>query len=332
MLKAGFRNLLPTGSKLRDKKYRDQLSIFLVCLLIASFVWLVIKLSKEYTITILWPVEYANVPRGQVLALKGDSTLRFQVRAKGVDLLPSFLSGPSKKVTVDLSGLRYLKSHGRLRNAYLVAVDLKLSLAGQLGLNEALINIEPDTIFFQLAPLHSKKVPVRVELDYQTQPSFGLYGSVVISPDTIRVDGPAAYVDTLRFVKLKKVVAGTLSQSYTTHTSIASRYKAMPLTFSHQKAEVTIPVEKFTEATVVVPIATNDSCRIRFYPEKVNVLCQVAMRDYKRLDASLFNLEVDCKEALNSTSQTLTPTLKTAPPFVKVLRTTPPQVEFIILK
>lgn len=332
MSKAGLGKLLPFGSKLRDKKYRSQLSVFLICLLIASFVWLIIKLSKEYTYTVFWPVEYSNLPRGQVLALKGDTALRFQIKARGFDLLPTYLAGPSKTVNVDLEGLRYMKDKGRLRNAYLLADELKVTVANQLRLNERLVSIEPDTIFFQLSPLHSKRLPVVVELDYQTEQSYALYGNITIEPDTIRVEGPGAYVDTLKFIKLKKVVAGTLTKNHHTKTGIAARYKSMPLQFSRTNVDITIPIEKFTEATVLVPLVTTDSCHLKFFPEKVSILCQVALRDYKKLDANMFVAEVSCADALSSNRSIIEPYVKSFPPFVKVLRTDPQQVEFIILK
>jgi len=333
-VKAGFVRVLSLpGSRLRDKKYRNQLSVFLICLSVSTLVWLVIKLSKEYSLIINWPVSYQNVPAGKVLALKSDTSLLFQIRGKGFDLLRTYFNGPSQRVNVDLSKLRFLRDKGILRNAYLLTYDIKTILASQLQLDEGLISIKPDTLFFHLAPMRSKRLPVIAPIRYTTAPSFGLYGNIVIKPDTIRVEGPAALIDTMKFIKTKKIKLDALEATSNTKTYLSERYKNLPLNFSHQTFQVKIPIEKYTEATVTVPIASsNDSCRMRFFPEKINIICQVAMRDYKRLEPSVFKLSVDCDAALKSNSRFISPHLVTSPDYLKVIRMEPALVEFIILQ
>ncbi|HBZ66447.1 MAG TPA: hypothetical protein DEO70_06380 [Bacteroidales bacterium] len=334
MVKVGFVRIfsLP-GSRLRDKKYRNQLSVFFVCLSVASLVWLVIKLSKEYSLTINWPVSYQNVPAGKVLALKSDTTLLFQIKGKGFDLLHTYFNGPSQRVTVDLSKLRFLRDKGKIRNAYLPTYDIKAILASQLKLDEGLISIKPDTLFFQLTAMRSKRIPVLVPVDYTTVPSFGLYGRIEIKPDTIRVEGPAAIIDTIRFATARSIKLDALDATTIIKTSLSAGYNKLPLTFNQRTFDVTIPIEKYTEATVTVPLVpANDSCRMRFFPEKISLICQVAMRDYKRLEPSLFRLSVDCKAALNSNSRFISPLLIISPDYIKVIRMEPAQVEYIILQ
>lgn len=334
MVKAGFDRIfsLP-GSRLRDKKYRNRLSVFFICLSVSTLVWLVIKLSKEYSLIINWPVSYQNVPAGKVLALKSDTSLLFQIKGKGFDLLRTYFNGPSRRVTVDLSKLRFLRDKGILRNAYLLTYDIKSILANQLQLDEGLISIKPDTLFFHLAPMRSKRVPVIAPVQFTTTPSFGLYGKIEIVPDTIRVEGPAAIIDTIKFVKTRSIKLDALEATSTVKTSLSERYKKLPLNFSRQTFHVKIPIEKYTEATISVPIVpTNDSCRMRFFPENINIICQVAMRDYKRLEPSVFKLGVDCKAALNNNSRFISPQLIAYPDYLKVIRMEPAQVEFIILQ
>lgn len=333
MVKTGFSRIFPPGSRLRDRKYRNRLSVFLACLSIASFVWVVIKLSKDFTITINWPVHYVNVPMGRVLALKSDTTLVFQIRARGFDLLPTYFRGPSERVMVDLAKVRYLRNKGRLQNAYLLSDDIKSAVAGQLNLNEEIVSIQPDTLFFQLTPMLSRKVPVVVPVEFSAAPAYGLYGTTTVTPDSVRVEGPAALIDTLRSVVTKRLKLGILSSTSTSKVSLQSRYQKLPLSFSCQSFKVTVPIEKFTEATVTVPVtALGDTCRMRFFPDRVNLIVLVAMRDYKRIEPSAFHLEVGCSEALSNHGRFITPKLTISPDFTKLIRQEPPQVEYIILK
>ncbi len=70
--------------KLRNDK---QVIVFLVCLFIATTLWFLNALSKDYTTIVSYPVKYINPPKNQFLANKPPSKFDLKVEAHGFTLL-----------------------------------------------------------------------------------------------------------------------------------------------------------------------------------------------------------------------------------------------------
>jgi hypothetical protein len=98
---------------------------------------------------------------------------------------------------------------------------------------------------------------------------------------------------------------------------------------------VTIHVEKFTEADIDVPVSLfsdGKSVSYRTFPDKVTLTCRIAMRDFKRLDPSLFTASVDYDKALETRNNRVQVEIKRKPAFARVVKIEPEKVEFLILK
>ena len=67
----------------KDEDLKNKLYVFLVCLAISIFIWLLIVLSKNNIETIDYPITYSKPPDNLVLTNVPDSLLSFRLSSSG---------------------------------------------------------------------------------------------------------------------------------------------------------------------------------------------------------------------------------------------------------
>jgi len=107
------------------------------------------------------------------------------------------------------------------------------------------------------------------------------------------------------------------------------------LRIATHKVKIFIPVEKFTETAIDVPVKVKSILKnnlIKVYPDKVKVSVQVAVKDYKKINSDLFNLEADLGSVFSNNENKLQVKVVSKPDFVRNLKISPERVEFIVFK
>jgi hypothetical protein len=110
--------------------------------------------------------------------------------------------------------------------------------------------------------------------------------------------------------------------------------KEKNISVSPKKIVSYLKVEKFTESNIEIPInhnAAKINKSIKLFPDKVNVSYMVALKDYKRVNESMFRAVVDfTKLDLKSAENKVKVEISKFPSFVKINKIDPEKVEFII--
>jgi hypothetical protein len=102
-----------------------------------------------------------------------------------------------------------------------------------------------------------------------------------------------------------------------------------------EQVRLIIPVEKFTESEINVPITQRNNTsnlRLKLFPETVKITYLVALNDYKKVDADMFSCFVYVSEAKENSGKKLQVTAGTYPKFIKIIRIQPSEVDYLILK
>jgi hypothetical protein len=95
-LRISFIDLIRSIFGKKDEKFRQRLSIFMVCLVISIIIWFTIKLSDEYDTVIQIPVTFNHFPKNKVLTHASDTVLQVEIFEKGSDILRmTYLQGIS---------------------------------------------------------------------------------------------------------------------------------------------------------------------------------------------------------------------------------------------
>ena len=147
-MKPEFIELIGNARNRQNRKFRNQLSIFLVCLLISFFLWISIKLSRDYYYTVDYQLRVKAVPASYELVTVSDSTLSVQMHLQGYDALTDFLFNPRRPVHwLDISQLQVHWHNGRYE-AYLLTHPIGRDIAARLNVQSPVITTAPDTLFF----------------------------------------------------------------------------------------------------------------------------------------------------------------------------------------
>lgn len=317
-----------------DGKLRYRFSVFLVCIALSTLMWSLIKLTREYEAPVKFRIVPENVPDGKILTGNPDSVITLTLYAKGLDLYSRMMPGRDNSIMVDLSKIRLIRD-GDAFSGILRTSKLLKSISAQLPAGAKLIGVDTDTLHFSFKKSYRKRIPVHASLSLDFTRQYQLYDSLEIRPDSIWITGLKEIIDTIDFVKTEKKAIRKLATNYTVILGLDVPVTNPPVVLSSDSITVTLNVEKFTEADIEVPVGLftgGKEVSYRTFPDKVRLTCRIAMRDYKRLDPSLFSVAVDYETAVKSGNNRVNVEVRRKPLYARIVRIEPEKVEFLILK
>lgn len=320
--------------KLRRFGFGQKTYVFFICLVLSSMIWALIKLSKDFDEVIYCRVNFTNIPEGKIIVNDPDTLLTLHLKLKGFKLMSNWLFKKQNVLKLNIGSLLQKKNNTK-DEYYIVSSDINPIIGKQIALANSITAISPDTLFFRLENIFSKKVPVKVNLKYFFARQYDTPDSVKYTPDSVTVSGPKAAVDSVKFIETVRKTLTGLKSSQTLSLDFNKKYGSLKLKIIPESEKVYIPVEKFTESSVevTVNIINNTSNYIvRTFPEKVKVTFMVSLSDYKNALPSEFTAVADISKALASKSKKLNVELSAFPGFVKINKIEPEKIEFIILK
>ncbi len=317
-----------------DKAARDQLYVFLACLAIAAFIWLLMSLSRDYYTTVDYKLRISGLPSDKILVNKPEDHLLLRVRGQGFDLASLDLFSLSREVEIDAKAMKISKQ-GNLFMGYLITAPYVANIAKQLNLTDDLTDVSPDTLYFKFEEKAFKKVPVVPDIEFKLARQHWLQDEVFAQPDSIILSGLSSILDTIYSVRTSFMDFGVLMDSISKLMPIVKEHSHYPLVYSDDSVLLRIPVEQFTEYSIEIPVKANladTSLRVRFFPETVTLSCQVAFSDFKKLDAHLFGVDAVLRSPENVHSEYARIELLRSPSFVKNISIRPDMVEYLVIQ
>lgn len=301
-------------------------------MLIASTMWLVNALGKRYETTVSIPVEYINLPKDKVLVKAPPSSLHVKMEAIGFTLLRHKISLTIDPLTFNVKAFtNNLMSSSKAEN-YSIATDKYLpQFSRQIKSEIQLIDISPDTLYFQFERIVSSKKAIKSNFEMSFENQFFLYDSITFEPDSIVVKGPRSIVESTDYILTKSHKFEDLNSSVKRNISLNL---VDNLQFDVRRVVVNIPVSQYTEYSNKISISkfnVPDSLKLITLPGKVNVNCLVALNEYKNISASSFIIGVDYRDIKEDTNE-IPIKIYRSPAHIKRLNHFPNTVKFIIEK
>ena len=304
--------------------------VFLACLALASFLWILNALEKHYTDHITLPVSYVNLPRNKDLTGKLPEKLDLTVDAFGYTLLQYKLSLTFSPLLLDVNELTNNYLENLFLSKYSISTNAhKGEFAKQISNEIEIINIRPDSITFKVSRVIGKLVKVHPVVNATFAREYILQKPPTAKPESILVRGPEEILDTLSRIDTKPFELRNLSQ-----TAMREALVILPpeLKSEISKVSVQIAVEQYTEAKFEIPIIIihqPDTLLIKTFPSKVKVLCKVGISQYNKLNNSSFNAIIDYSHHSGILSK-LPVSLENLPGNILSLDYFPKEVDYII--
>lgn len=315
-----------------DLKKNNRPFIFFVCLLIATALWFIKAMEKNYETTVSLPVRYTNIPKNKILVNPPPSKLDVKIKAQGFTLLRHKIGLSITPVNLNIKPFSDREGKNKmLPNFHILSDQFIPQIEEQINENISVVNISPDTLYFRYDVVSEKKVRVVSRIIANCQNQYFVSDTVKITPSVITVRGPVTIIDTLTSIPTTVIKFNDLSASI---QSTVSLEKNSQLDYSESKVTIEIPVSQFTEYDEKINVATlntPDHLTLITFPSKVNVNCLIAYDKFKTMNANELIVGVDYND-ITSSSNTLPVKIIKQPDFIKSLKIQPSQVEFIIKK
>lgn len=328
----GIVRLVQEVGKPENEKSRNSFYVFLICLGISIFLWFLVMLSKESFTTIDYQIIFKNVPEDLILVNKPDSILSFNVASGGFELFTQKHLTRKRPIEIDLSNLN-IEKQGKYFKSTFPTSGISNDIIYTLGLSEELVSISPQNIHFKFEALSGKKIKVIPNLDLKFVRQFQLSDTIKVTPDSVMIVGPKKEIEDIKYIETAFQEIQNINESITITTEVYIAGRSQEIICIPNEVELFIPVEKYTEASIEVPVSfiNAEGLRVKTYPEKVKITYLVALENFKRVDQEMFVASIDLNDETNSSNK-LKVNVSHKPSFVKVINTEPGEVEFLVIK
>jgi hypothetical protein len=321
-------------SKERSDNYRYKTTVFVICLIISSLIWTLIKLAEVNNASIRIPITYTDTPDGKILTSRIDTTLTIGIRDQGFVLVWVKYFANKKPLKISLADYR-LRRDGNRFETTINTSRWAQDFLDQYNLGGSVESISPDTLHFVFENRVEKKVPVKSNIKFGFQNQYFSLDTLALHPDSVVVSGLKKVIASITEIETEPTDFNNLSTSINEKIKLLRPADATALLIDPPQVQATLKVEKFTEAEIEIPIEKINSVnpsKVKIFPETVTIRYLVSLDNYSKVTRDLFESTVDLSKIGNRESQKLSINLPVSPQFVRVVRLEPEEVDFLIFK
>lgn len=271
--------------------FSDQRTItFLISLLIATILWLLIKLSGDFQTEQKVQLNFQNFPIDKIFINKPDSVLQIRTNNNGFDILGQRLFYRNKSININFNKAKHLKTKSGIQSYYIVSNNFREEIEAEFKTAEQILSIKPDSLVFEFEKLASKKLKIELQLDLNFNPRFKQHEKLQFEPESIEVFGPKSILDSLLSIKTQKLSLQGINSNI--DTSLKLLLPSKQLTIKYEKVRIRMGVEEYTEGKIKLPIQIAATAKVNYkvFPAEAQITYQVALKDYASIDPNAFEI------------------------------------------
>lgn len=313
-------------TKKRLKISKQKIVVFSAFVFVATIFWFLDALKREYITNVLYPIEFYNLPEDVFNSSKYPKELSVTIKARGFDIIGK--TNISKPFKLDV--LKY-SVKDKTNKKYILSLK---KVSGDLFSkqnNIEVLNISPDNIIFEAVKIVKKRVPVKTDIDLYLGNLYIQSSNIVITPDSINISGKKEDVKNVKSVQTKHYSYNNLSDTLKTTVELK---KIDNLNFSEEKVMITVPIQKYTENEINIPVSIincPDTVKMITFPKEVKVAYKVALSKYKVVNSTDFVVTADYLNTSKNKDKILVKLTK-KPKFIQSVKILPEYLEYIIKK
>ncbi len=303
-----------------------RVSAFIACLLIACVVWVSTILSNKHDYKVKEVLNFKNIPQKRAFHSLQSDTVTTTLQCTGWEIIFQQTDFANRSITVDLRSLE---------NKDFVVLSFQLKQINERkDFDQQITAISPDTLYFDFTGRKSKKVPVKLLSDIKYQQQFGQSNNATLNPGFITVSGPEKVIDSISSWRTDTLKLDSVGETIHANLALAAA-NGTNLSIYPKSVNVHIPVDEFTEKTVLIPVKlvnNHNLYNVKIFPQKVSVTFTISMRRYPEMDEDFFEAAADLDLWRNNGYNTLPVKLTRLPAFCKIVKIEPANIDFIIRK
>ncbi len=302
--------------------------VFFVFLGCSAAIWFINALSQTYVSTAAFDVEYVNFPDGYLFKGASKKEMNVKLRAGGFQFLG--FNFKNKKVRIDVS-----KAEKNDSKFYVPENRYRTQIEKQLTGSMDLLEIDNDTLFLDMLPVITKKLPVRPRVKLNLAQNYLLDGKIQMVPDTISVTGPEEEIDSITQVRTEIITLPNLTSDFSEELGVFKSPKLENTSYSINTVVLSGKISRFSEKVFEVPVTVinlPDDLDVKTFPDRVSVVCTAKMKRLKELKKSDFQVVADYSSKKKETSKELSLEVRKKPEGLHSVKLKETEVEYIVKK
>ncbi len=307
------------NEKIKKLLNNRRIMVFSICLVIATILWFLNALSKNYKTDLSCPIQYTNIPDSQGLIGVLPNKINLLVNADGYALLRYKVF--SKKSAIEFNVLEIIKKNDSLTQSVVLNSPYIIDvISEQISTEINIIDVKPDKISIKLGKADSKSV---VKNTIDTIKDQGQNSSQ--KQNNIRQ--PDREMKDIKSIKSKK--AQLLDNTLTVELSNSEQN-----TQKARKQKKRKTVEKYLKKKIAISVSIKNKpngLTVKLFPSKIEAVFVVEPDKYDSINAQHIKAWVDYKET-RSNKEVLTVQIEKLSDKITNLDISPKRIEYLIEK
>jgi YbbR domain-containing protein len=314
-------------TRIRRLLLGKQVGTFLICLGIASLLWMVHALNRNYKYTIQVPVTFLNLPSNKLIVGEIPEKLNIEIKTTGIKLLFISLKKNITEVVVDFN---LLKNNAKSQ-AYSIS-GANFNLQNSINYDVEIVKIRPDTLFFSANKANSKLLPVKANLKANCLPGYSIVSKPTITPAYVTVTGDSIDLQKIDTIYTYYINLKDVHQNFSSPIQLKKSFNS--INYNVKDVQLSFNVDKLIESSVKIPIEVMNNSgteTIKLLPGKITIKYLVAMKDYDNINENSFKAVVNY-EHIKEKQKNLQIEIIREPSEVKIIKIVPSTISYLIYK
>jgi len=306
---------------------KGKLKMFLLFLVITTFIWFLSKFSKEVTATVEAEIQYVNVPENVLISSNNDNSVLFDLTSNGFDFLFYKINQPI--ISIDV--LSYYKNGAK--EITISKKEFLKIINSQIKKNIAVKNLSFEKFKIALDVLKTKNIKVIFNGDIHFENGFKSIEGLKITPDSISISGPSRDIDSISEIVTKPLKLNDLKESVSQKLKILE-VNSSTIFYSQHEVELTINVKEFTQKSLSIPIQIKnlpEQINLKIIPEMVSVKFDISMDMFNKYSETDFSIICDYTKR-NVEENFMIPFLLKKPDSIINIELGETQIKYLIFK
>lgn len=268
--------------------------ILVFSLLLAFFMWSIMKFSGRYSSYVRYRVEVSsNIPGRKDISLSED-VLVIGAKSTGFRIMQNKREKGSGTLVLENVEARHFHQYREQGDIFYILPDnIKQKIQDALGTDMQVESFATDTLFFKFPEQSNKKVPVVANSLVSYGKQYMPYGPIMLKPDSVFIYGDKELISQIGQVTTNAIKDGNVSRSLSGVVGLA---KLSGIRTSAEEVFYSQEVGRFVEHVVKVPVTIEDApsyANVALVPQEVTIRFRVPFGNVSTFAAQDFAVEVE---------------------------------------
>jgi hypothetical protein len=296
--------------------------IVILSILFSIILWISISLSNDYYATFQIPLKFENFPAGYTTGTDVPQKISVKLKGQGWKLVSFYLGRESDYVITagKDSGKKFINLYNYLVDNRWLSSDVEV------------IDINPDTLSFNMEKIVSKKVEILPAIKLNFKSGYGLASPIRISPESTVVYGPITEIKKIRSISTAKGNLNNLDTKMRVNIPLESE---SGFNYKNKFVSVDLDVQKIVDKTFQnIPVSVKDVPKDRdvlLLPNQIDVDLRGGVDILAKISNSEIQAHVNYRDIVLDTLGTINPIIN-IPENTTMIYTKPDRLKYIIKK